>query len=325
MAIRSLLLSCLLLASSCRTAAPVRDTSHSPDCCALGTGAHDTQPEVRAFLLHITHYDPEWNRTKEKEQDKPFDLKLAFDLVDAMAQAKMNLLIIDIADGVEFKSHPELKRPYSRPMAELKSLADHARSKGIDVAPKLNFSKSPFFTHNHWLRPYHDKGDTKEYWAKAFEVVDEVISVTQPRQFFHVGMDEDQDRSVPEYVAAVKTLRDGLHARGLTTVMWNDADEPNQKAIKAWAALPQLPRDVVQVPWAYHRVPIAVLEHLHDLGFPIWGAPGVTPAEVVSWREQLLRVGGTGLLLTRWVPCIEENREALLKAIRTLGPLYAGQ
>ena len=52
---------------------------------------------IRGFLIHVTHYDGKWIADKPKE--KPFDLKLGLDIVDAMAEADMNLLVIATSKG----------------------------------------------------------------------------------------------------------------------------------------------------------------------------------------------------------------------------------
>ena len=81
---------------------------------------------IRAYLIHVTHYDPVWHQRKACE--KPFDVHLAYDASAAMAaETDMNLLIIDIADGVKCRSHPELKRHYSVPMGHLRRVVGRAR------------------------------------------------------------------------------------------------------------------------------------------------------------------------------------------------------
>ena len=40
--------------------------------------------EHTGFLLHITHYDPVWVKTKDTEE--PFDKTVAFAVIDAMAE-----------------------------------------------------------------------------------------------------------------------------------------------------------------------------------------------------------------------------------------------
>ena len=241
--------------------------------------------------------------------------------------AGLNTLVIDCADGVKYKSHPELKRPYSIPMRSLRRIASAAARGGIEVVPKLNFARSHYHQHNQWLRPHTKLFDTDEYWALAFEVIDELIAELRPKRFFHVGMDEDHNRSYTQYAAAVNVLRDGLTKRRLRAVMWKDCVESPAfqcHAEKARASERTVPRDVVQVPWNYAEVQADVVRRLVRKGFDVWGAPGGSAEHVRAWRDALLRLGGTGILLTRWAPCRPGNRTRLLGLVRDLGPLCSG-
>ena len=280
---------------------------------------------IRGYLIHITHYDPSW--VKRKAREKPFDLGVGLEVVEAMADAGLNLLVVDCADGVTYKSHPELKRSYSAPMAHVRRLAAQARKHDIEVVPKLNFAQSALHQHNHWFRPHNALFDNGEYWRRAFQLADELIEACEPPRFFHIGMDEDHDRSHAQYAAAICTLRDGLRERGLRAVMWKDQQSyaaADVHAEKSRAAEARIPRDVVQVVWHYHTVLTDVVRRLRRKGFDVWGAPGRDPDQVRGWRDAILRYGGTGLLLTRWVPCRPGNRAELLRQIRMLGPICSG-
>jgi hypothetical protein len=288
---------------------------------------HETGPKlpVRGYLLHITHYDPRWNAIKDRDEEAPFDLALGLDVVDAMAEAGLNLLVVDCADGLQYASHPELARPYSVPMDTLVQIVERARSHGIEVVPKLNFAQSALHKHNHWFRPHNALFDNERYWELAFEVIDELIGVVEPPRFFHVGMDEDHWRSYDQYVAAISRLHNGLAGRGLRPLIWNDsACLWPQAAIhrdKSLAAEARVPRGVVHIVWDYSGADEAILARIRDAGFAVWGAPGHTAPLVERMRDALLAVGGGGILLTRWIPCIEANRSELVESIRTLGPL----
>jgi hypothetical protein len=277
---------------------------------------------IRGYLLHLTHYDPWWFKRKGRERAP--DMKLAAELVGAMAEADMNLLVVDCADGVRYKSHPELKRRYSVPMSALKKLAARARKRGIEVVPKLNFAQSHFHRHNEWFRPHHWLFDSEEYWRIAFELIDELIGACAPERFFHIGMDEDHGRSHAQYAQAILTLHEGLAERGLRTVMWKDdqtypgADVHREKSR---AAERKIPKDVVQVVWHYKTVLKQTVRRLTRKGFEVWGDPGAEPEQVAAWRDCILRYGGTGLLLTQWVPCRPGNRRRLLRVVRELGPV----
>ncbi|MFW6189609.1 MAG: hypothetical protein ACOC7T_04170 [Planctomycetota bacterium] len=280
---------------------------------------------IRGFMVHLTHYDPRW--VERKDSEEPFSLELALELVDAMAEARMNLLVIDCADGVKYETHPELKRRYTVPMSQLEELAGRARQAGIEVVPKLNWAQSALHRHNHWFRPHHRLFDNEEYWRRSFQLVDELVEACRPERFFHIGMDEDHDRSHAQYAQAIITLHAGLAERGLRPVMWKDWQTWPSGQVhkeKSMAAEDQISRDIVQVPWNYKSTAPDVVERMVGKGFEVWGAPGGEPEKVQAWRDDILRLGGTGLLLTAWVPCRAENRDRLLELIRTCGPVCAG-
>jgi len=288
---------------------------------------------VRGYLIHLTHYDPRWYQRKSRE--KPFDLELALEIVDSLRAEGFNLLVIDCADAVEYKSHPELARPYTVPMKRLATLASAARGRGLEVAPKLNFSRScGVHHHNDWMlapgEGWHHHFDDQPYWQKAFEVIDELIGVCRPRRFFHVGMDEDHDRSYRQYIEAIRTLHAGLRKRKLRTVIWNDTGIAYASGMihaeKSLAAEKAIPRGVVQVLWRYDAVPAAAVKRLGKQGFQLWGAPGWrNPAQATAFRDSILEAGGKGLLMTTWMACRKTNRRALLEGIRLMGPVYRGE
>ncbi len=279
----------------------------------------------RGFLLHITHYDPVWCERKARE--KPFDLGVGLEVIDAMAETGMNVLVIDCADGVKYKSHPELERKYTVPMDTLRKLVARAGKHGIEVVPKLNFASSGLNQHNHWFRPYHRPFDGAEYWRRGFQLIDELIEVCRPPRFFHVGMDEDHWRSLRQYADAIVTLHAGLKERGLRTMVWKDCQDYSAGEAhveKSRASEGKIPKDIVQIPWGYDRVKGEEVQRLRRKGFEVWGAPGSEPENVRGWRDAILRYGGTGILLTRWIPCRPGNRAALLSRIRTGGPILSG-
>jgi hypothetical protein len=283
----------------------------------------DKKLPIRGYLLHITHYDPVWIANKDKEE--PFNLGVGLEVIDAMAEAGLNLLVIDTKDGVRYTTHPELARHYSQDITILRQLADRAAKHGIETAIKLNFSQSAIHQHNHWFRPHNGLFDSPEYWKLAFEVIDELIGIVKPARFFHIGMDEDHDRSYKQYIEAIKTLHAGLAARKLRTMIWNDsACHWPQAAIhmeKSLAAEPAIPKDIIQVLWDYADWDANALRRIRDAGFDLWGAPGGKPELVARMRDRLLAVGAIGILLTQWKPCIPSQREKLLEVIRTCGPV----
>jgi len=283
---------------------------------------------VRGYLIHLTHYDPWWMKTKSEE--KPFDMDLGLEAVDELGRRGFNTLFIGVSDGVRYASHPELAKPYSVPMDQLKKLSGRARSAGLTVIPKLNFSKSEINGHDFWSRrpgaPWYEEFDEPAYFKKGFDCIDEIIAACGPERFFHIGMDEDHERSVRQYILAMETLRKGLKERGLRTVTWSDSSigygsaEVHQE--KSQIAEKKISRDIVRILWNYQDVPVKEMKILRRRGFTLWGAPGRDPGHVEKFKKALLSEGGDGLVMTFWRPCRPENREKMLEQIKTLGPVY---
>ena len=278
---------------------------------------------LRGFLLHITHYDPVWCQVKEKEI--PFDLAAGLDIIDCMAAAGLNLVVIDCADGLIYQSHPELTRHYSQSMTVLERLVQRAKDHHLEVVPLLNFAQSGVFQNNHWFQPHHRLFDNADYWQFAFEIIDELLEVMKPPRFFHIGMDEDHWRSHRQYVQAIEILQVGLANRHLQTVIWNasalrkaEFEVFKEKSIMAEEAIS---REVIQVVFDYVGVQPEIFQRLTEGGFAVWGAPGSNPPQVAAMRDTLLDCCGQGIMLTRWIPCIQANRADLLRHIGTLGPL----
>ncbi|MBI4336018.1 MAG: hypothetical protein HY589_05125 [Candidatus Omnitrophica bacterium] len=281
---------------------------------------------IRAYLLHLTHYSPGWCLRKRRE--RPIDMPLALEIVDAIAAAGFNTLIIDCEDGLEYKSHPELERPYSIPRAFLTRILRRARARKLELIPKLNFSHSMYHRHDYWFRPYSFILDMDDYWKAAFELMEELIGLVRPKHFFHIGMDEDDSRSHAAYINAVRAFRKWLDARGLRPIIWNDTAFGRTRpwhTRKSLAAEKALPKDVVQVVWDYKRVRPAIIKRVAEEGFDVWAAPGQKPSQVLKWKKALLKYGGRGLVMTTWLPCRSRNRPLMLEMIQILGPIYSSR
>jgi hypothetical protein len=276
---------------------------------------------IRGYLMHLTHYDSEW--IKRKHLEKRFDLKLALSLVDDMARAGLNTLILDVEDAVTYRTHPELQRAYTAPMADYRRIVAEARSRGLTVIPKLNFAKGVDM-HNGWMSPYNEMPDTnRRYFEHALQIVDELIEGLDLR-YFHIGMDEDC-RSTALYLQVIRKLHRALAKRRLRTVMWADIGHswtPIRNA-KTRAVLPDLPRDIVMMPWTYdQRSQRRWVRMLADMGFEVWGGTGPDPANIAMWAEDIVRGGGHGLVATLWTPLDAEHTPAQRALVADSGRMF---
>lgn len=116
-----------------------------------------------------------------------FDDKLWQDLTKHMADVGMNMVLIDVGDGIQYQSHPEIavKNAWSR--EKLQSELARLRKLGLEPIPKLNFSTS----HDAWLGPYSRKVSTPIYYEVCEDLIDEVIRLFDKPRLFHLGYDEE--------------------------------------------------------------------------------------------------------------------------------------
>jgi len=155
---------------------------------------------IWANLLHLgvnMWYDRDsgvaaWARRKGENylQAKPylrFDISLWNDIIRRMADAGMNMVVIDLGEGVCYDSHPELGvKGAWRPERLRRELAK-VRKLGIEPIPKLNFSAA----HDAWLGEYSRMVSTSTYYRVCADLIDEVAALFDQPRFFHIGFDEE--------------------------------------------------------------------------------------------------------------------------------------
>ncbi|WP_286922704.1 Tat pathway signal protein [Proteiniphilum sp. UBA5375] len=138
-------------------------SSPSNDCLETRMWAHCYQPELT------------------------FDKNAWDQLLKKMVDAGMNMVIIDLGDGVKYDSHPEIAVTGAwspqKLMRELKKI----REMGLEPIPKLNFSTG----HKAWLGPYQRMISSDKYYAVCKNLIEEVCSLFDTPRFFHLGMDEE--------------------------------------------------------------------------------------------------------------------------------------
>ena len=70
--------------------------------------------------------------------------------VDHVAKCGMNTLFIDLGEGMEYPSHPELKVAGTWSVEKMRKELERIRALGLEVVPKLNFSTC----HDSWLKVF---------------------------------------------------------------------------------------------------------------------------------------------------------------------------
>src|ERR1019366_4725867 len=89
-----------------------------------------------------------------------FDMSVWDELVRKMADSGLNMVVLDLGDGVKYESHPEIAVRGAWSMSQLRRELAKLRQLGIEPIPKLNFST----THDTWLGPYSRCVSTETYY-----------------------------------------------------------------------------------------------------------------------------------------------------------------
>jgi len=182
-----------------------------------------------------------------------FDTTLWDDMLPAMARAGVKMVVLDLAEGVRYDSHPELGARGAWTPARLKRELARIRALGMEPAPKLNFSAS----HDQWLGPYARCVSTDAYYAVCRDLIEEVSALFGGTGLFHLGMDEESFQSQALYEYAVVRQHD---------LWWRDfyllAGEVEKRGRRPWIwsdflwrhedeFVRRMPKTVVQSNWHY--------------------------------------------------------------------------
>ena len=121
-------------------------------------------------------------------------------LTEKASELGLNMVVIDLGEGIQYKSHPEIAIKGAWSVEKLRGDLERLRKLGLEPIPKLNFSSS----HDLWLGQYSRMVSTPTYYQVCSDLVKEVVEIFDRPRFFHLGYDEEayihQDIMDLEYV-----------------------------------------------------------------------------------------------------------------------------
>jgi hypothetical protein len=295
---------------------------------------------IWAYLVHLSfnmwadRHASDWGL--EHISARPllrFDSSLWDDLLLQLAQVGANMLLIDLGDGVQYESHPEIAVHGAWTTGHLRRELARVREMGLEPIPKLNFSAS----HDAWLGPYSRCVSTDTYYRVCRELVAEVIELFDRPRFFHLGMDEETAQHQRYYEHVVVRQYD---------LWWHDllylVGEVQRRGVRPWiwsdylwhypdAFFQRMPKSVLQSNWYYGAEFGAEVEHVRaylDLdarGYDQvptgsnWSVPENLARTVAFCREYVAGPRLLGFLQTVWKPTLEVCREQHMQALELLG------
>ncbi len=247
--------------------------------CATAKPAGGTLPEFcRGALLHLGSnmwgdFDTgpdDWARSAEEELKRPNPqgpagtvspyhsyLQCRDDLwkrsVDRMAEKKLNLLFIDLGEGVAYPSHPELAVAGTWSVEKFRAELARIRSLGIVPVPKLNFSTC----HDAWLKEYHRMVSTRKYYQVVADVIRDVCEIFDTPPLFHLGFDEEIPVAARNHFLAVCRQGDlwwhdllfcirEVERNGSRATLWSDKICCGREEF-----FRKMPKSALMSPWYY--------------------------------------------------------------------------
>lgn len=257
----------------------------------------------------------------------------------AVAEAKFNMIVIDLGEALIYPSHPELAVRGSWSVDKMHAELERLRGLGIEPIPKLNFST----THNTWMKHYRKIVGTAAYREVCSDLIRDVAEIFGRPRFFHIGFDEETighqaswghyrhvvvrryDEWWDDFLFTVREVeKNGCRAWAFTDKSWYEPEIYFQK----------MPKSVVQCPWNFQPNPkkphfVDTVRRMFDLGYDVLPDVGTCMADsskpdVISEKEgdalydfcrTMPREQMLGFLFCSWKHCVPFHRQGCLNTI----------
>ena len=175
------------------------------------------------------------------------------EVIDFLPTQGFNTVLIDVGDGIQYETHPEISIPGAWSKDKMKKELDHMRSLGLTPIPKLNFSTG----HDTWLKEYSRMVSTSIYYRVCEDLIKEVAELFGYPEYFHLGLDEEDASNQKTYAFACARQKD---------LWWHDAyfffDICEKLGMRPWiwsdycwyypeVFFKKMPKSVLQSNWGY--------------------------------------------------------------------------
>lgn len=142
-------------------------------------------PALRVRVVHYLHCDDLWRADKTKVN---FNEELGREVIKAMGQLKMNMMVLTLGNSIKWQSHPEISLPGAWSTDKFKEFVQYIRKYHIDLIPEFNLSPC----HDSWLGKYHSLVGKPIYFQTIQDIISEYIDIIDPSvEYIHLGADEE--------------------------------------------------------------------------------------------------------------------------------------
>ncbi|MBY5959177.1 family 20 glycosylhydrolase [Membranicola marinus] len=218
-----------------------------------------SQDKIWACLLHLSfnmweEYISPHRPFRGYRPNLQFSEALWNKALHEMADQGLNMVVIDLGDGVKYESYPDIAVNNAWSVDKLKSELTKARKLGLEPIPKLNFSAG----HDTWMGVYGRMVSTEPYYEFCSNIIKEVSDIFDQPRLFHLGLDEETFSHQSRQKHIVIRQRDAW---------WKDfyflVEEVEKNNSRAWIwpdyflwnepemFFKRMPKSVVQSNWYY--------------------------------------------------------------------------
>ena len=175
------------------------------------------------------------------------------EICDKAIENGFDSILLDIANGIRFETHPEIAVEGAWTPEFMKSEVKRLKERGLTLYPRLNFSAG----HDAWLGIYSRMVSTPKYYKVARDLIHEVCDMFDTPEIFSLVLDEENglNQGRLQYVCYrqgeliwhdVNYLCDCIREKGVRPCMgadyyWTYPEE----------FIENVPKDVLVCPWYY--------------------------------------------------------------------------
>ena len=226
---------------------------------------------------------------------------------DRAAERRLNLVFIDLGEGMAFPSHPELAVAGTWSVDKMRKELARLRRIGLEPIPKLNFSTC----HDSWLKEYHRMVATPRYYQVVADVIRDTCEIFGNPRLFHIGFDEEVPIATRNSFYAL--CRQGelwwhdlfytvaqVEKNGSQAVMWSDAIWTGREEY-----LRRMSKSVLQTNW-YYRSDFSADKLVWNYEFEKTGGSGDIWGETVNGAAAFMALEKAGF---DQMPCTSNYAE----------------
>ena len=212
---------------------------------------------IWSILLHLGYRM--WgddDSLKTMPDSLAFDYDVWKEATERMAEIGMNMVVVDVGEGIVLPSHPELAVKGSWEPDRMRGEVERLKKMGIEAIPKLNFATC----HDAWLGEVQHMVSTPEYYKTCADVIKDVAEIFGHPRLFHIGMDEESDLGIQnskDYIVKrqgalywhdVRFLEGEVKRHGARAWMFADESWFNRESFYA-----NCPKSILLSNWYYGR------------------------------------------------------------------------